>query len=44
MAIVVQVQRPEPKTVYLVFFAPQDRFDDKRALFGQIQDTVDFLS
>jgi tRNA A-37 threonylcarbamoyl transferase component Bud32 len=44
MAIVVQVQRPEPKTVYLVFFAPQDRFDGKRDLFGQMQDTVDFLS
>jgi len=44
MAIVVQVQRPTPKTVYLVFFAPQETFDSKRDLFTKVQQSVDFLS
>jgi hypothetical protein len=44
MADVVQVQRPEPKTVYLVFFAPQDSFDASRGLFQRVQASVDFLA
>jgi hypothetical protein len=44
MADVVQVQRPDPKTVYLVFFAPQKSFDAKRGLFERVQRSVDFLA
>jgi hypothetical protein len=44
MADVVQVQRPEPKTVYLVFFAPQKSFDANRDLFRRVQASVDFLA
>jgi tRNA A-37 threonylcarbamoyl transferase component Bud32 len=42
-ALVVQVQRPEPKTVYLVFFAPRDAFDGQRGLFERVQETVAFF-
>jgi hypothetical protein len=44
MADVVQVQRPDPKTVYLVFFAPQKSFEAKRGLFERVQRSVDFLA
>jgi hypothetical protein len=44
MAAVVQVQRPEPKSVYLVFFAPQGSFDANRGLFERVQASVNFLS
>jgi len=42
-AVVVQVQRPEPKTVYLVFFAPPDRFEGEQGLFQRVQDSVKFF-
>jgi hypothetical protein len=41
---VVQVQRPDQKTVYLIFFAPQDSFDAKRGLFEQVEKSVNFLA
>jgi Protein kinase domain len=44
MADVVQVQRPEPKTVYLIFFAPQKTFEGKRALFKRIEESVNFVA
>jgi hypothetical protein len=44
MADVVQVQRPDPKSVYLVFFAPQKSFDANRGLFERVQASVDFLA
>jgi hypothetical protein len=43
-AVVVQVQRPDPRTVYLVFFAPQSSFDSKRELFDQVQASANFLA
>jgi tRNA A-37 threonylcarbamoyl transferase component Bud32 len=39
---VVHVQGVEAKTVYLVFFAPPDRFEGQRALFDRITATVRF--
>jgi Protein kinase domain len=44
MADVVQVQRPQPKTVYLIFFAPQDSFESKRGLFERVERSVNFLA
>jgi hypothetical protein len=43
MADVVQVQRPDPKTVYLIFFAPQKTFEGKRGLFEQVEKSVSFV-
>jgi serine/threonine protein kinase len=43
-AVVVQVQRPDPRTVYLVFFAPQSSFESKRPLFEQVQASANFLA
>jgi Protein kinase domain len=43
MADVVQVQRPDPKTVYLIFFAPQKTFEGKRGLFEQVEKSVNFV-
>ena len=43
-AVVVQVQRPDPRTVYLVFFAPLSSFDSKRGLFDQVQASANFLA
>jgi hypothetical protein len=43
MADVVQVQRPDPKSVYLIFFAPQKSFEGKRGLFERIEASVNFL-
>jgi hypothetical protein len=39
---VVHVQDPEPKTVYLLFFAPPDSFEAQRDLFDRITATVSF--
>jgi tRNA A-37 threonylcarbamoyl transferase component Bud32 len=39
---VVHVQGQEPKTVYLLFFAPSDRFEGQRDLFDRITATVRF--
>ena len=44
MADVVQVQRPDPKTVYLIFFAPHASFEAKRGLFERVQASVNFLA
>ena len=44
MADVVQVQRPDPKTIYLIFFAPQSSFQGKRDLFRQVERSVNFLA
>jgi hypothetical protein len=43
-AVVVQVQRPEPKTVYLIFFAPTAGFEGNRPLFQRILRSVDFIN
>jgi hypothetical protein len=42
LAVVVHVQRPNPKTAYLVFFAPRERFESRHALFDEILGTVSF--
>jgi tRNA A-37 threonylcarbamoyl transferase component Bud32 len=39
---VVHVQGQEPKTVYLLFFAPPDSFEGQRDLFDRITATVRF--
>jgi hypothetical protein len=44
MADVVQIQRPKPKTVYLVFFAPEGGCDASRGLFERVQASVDLLA
>jgi hypothetical protein len=44
MADVVQVQRPDPKSVYLIFFAPQKSFEGKRGLFERVEASVSFLA
>jgi Protein kinase domain len=44
MADVVQVQRPDPKTIYLIFFAPQSSFQGKRDLFEKVERSVNFLA
>jgi tRNA A-37 threonylcarbamoyl transferase component Bud32 len=41
---VVHVAPPEAKTVYLVFFSSSDTFEGRRALFGRITESVDFLT
>jgi hypothetical protein len=42
LCYVVRVQGPEPKTVYLLFFATPDGFDGQRDLFDRITKTVRF--
>jgi hypothetical protein len=44
MADVIQVQRPDEKTIYLVFFAPPDKFDSQRGLFEKVKASVDLRS
>jgi protein kinase-like protein len=40
----VQLQQPDAKTVYLVFFSEPDGFDGRRDLFQRIVDSADFFA
>ena len=41
---VVHVQPPDQKSVFLVYFSSSADFDSRKALFGRITKSVDFLN